>query len=115
MGFRRRSTALWSVLLSVLILTFYGLSLMLFYRGQMVFNPPAIVAWEGLNNILYRRQRRRLLHQSFHPTASLQYRPFELRATHGLLRRLLNNQDDVVGELRQCVPVLSWTDIIHLI
>ncbi|KAF8064878.1 cytochrome P450 [Lyophyllum atratum] len=46
------------------------------------------------------RQHRRLMHQSFHPTAALRFHPHELKATHGLLRRLLDEPDDLLGHLR---------------
>jgi len=48
----------------------------------------------------YWRQHRRLMHRSFHPTASLRFRPHELKATHGLLRRLLDEPDNLIGHLR---------------
>lgn len=47
------------------------------------------------------RQHRRVMHQSFHPTAAARFRPTELKATHGLLRRLLDEPDNLLGHLRQ--------------
>ncbi|KAG6811255.1 hypothetical protein H0H87_010510, partial [Tephrocybe sp. NHM501043] len=47
------------------------------------------------------RQHRRLLHQEFHPSAALRFRPHELKASHGLIRRILENPDDLFGHLRQ--------------
>ncbi|KAF8240485.1 cytochrome P450 [Tricholoma matsutake] len=49
----------------------------------------------------YLRQHRILMHQTFHQTASMRFRPFELKAVHGLLRRMLEDQDDLIGHLRQ--------------
>ncbi|KAG6828523.1 hypothetical protein H0H87_001656, partial [Tephrocybe sp. NHM501043] len=47
------------------------------------------------------RQHRRLLHQEFHPSAALRFRPHELRASHGLIRRILEHPDDLFEHLRQ--------------
>ncbi|RDB18403.1 hypothetical protein Hypma_000371 [Hypsizygus marmoreus] len=41
------------------------------------------------------REHRKLFHQSFSPTASKLFRPKILKATHGLLRRILDDQPDV--------------------
>ncbi|KAG6899467.1 hypothetical protein C0993_010110 [Termitomyces sp. T159_Od127] len=46
------------------------------------------------------REHRRLVHQSFHPNAALRFRPQELKASRGLLRRLLKDPNDVLGHLR---------------
>ncbi|KAG6908816.1 hypothetical protein DXG01_003169 [Tephrocybe rancida] len=46
------------------------------------------------------REHRRLMHQSFHPTAALRFHPQELKATHRLLGRLLQDQNDVLGHIR---------------
>lgn len=40
------------------------------------------------------------MHQLLHPTAALRFRPHELKATHHLLERLLNDPSDVIGNLR---------------
>ncbi|KII84568.1 hypothetical protein PLICRDRAFT_117453 [Plicaturopsis crispa FD-325 SS-3] len=40
------------------------------------------------------RAMRRFLHREFHPQASLQYRPFQIEATHDFLRRLLESPDN---------------------
>ncbi|TFK33958.1 cytochrome P450 [Crucibulum laeve] len=48
-----------------------------------------------------KRKHRRLMHQTFHPTAARKFRPHEIKATHGLLRRLLESPDDLIGNLRQ--------------
>ncbi|KAF8068005.1 cytochrome P450 [Lyophyllum atratum] len=48
----------------------------------------------------YWRQHRRVMHQSFHPTAAVRFRPHELKATHGLLRRLLDSPDKLEESLR---------------
>ncbi|KAF8219321.1 cytochrome P450 [Tricholoma matsutake] len=48
----------------------------------------------------YLRQHRRVMHQSFHPTAAMQFRPLELKAVHGLLRRMLEDPDNLMGHLR---------------
>jgi len=47
------------------------------------------------------RQHRRLMHQMFYPAAALQFHPYEVKATHGLLRRLLDKPDDLIGNLRR--------------
>ncbi|RDB27983.1 hypothetical protein Hypma_002125 [Hypsizygus marmoreus] len=41
------------------------------------------------------REHRKLFHQSFSPAASKVFRPKILKSTHGLLRRILNDQPDV--------------------
>ncbi|KXN82774.1 O-methylsterigmatocystin oxidoreductase [Leucoagaricus sp. SymC.cos] len=46
------------------------------------------------------RKHRRLMHQLLHPTAALQFRPHELKATHSLLKRFLENPENVIGNLR---------------
>lgn len=48
----------------------------------------------------YWRQHRRLMHQSFHPTAVVRFRPQELKAAHGLLRRLLEQPEGFLGHVR---------------
>jgi hypothetical protein len=40
------------------------------------------------------------MQQSFHPDAAIQFRPQERRATYGLLLRLLDEPDDIMGHLR---------------
>ncbi|KAG6908815.1 hypothetical protein DXG01_003168 [Tephrocybe rancida] len=47
------------------------------------------------------RHHRRLLHQEFHSNAVTRFRPHELKATHNLLRRLLDSPDDLFGSLLQ--------------
>ncbi|GLB42757.1 putative cytochrome P450 family protein [Lyophyllum shimeji] len=47
------------------------------------------------------RQHRRVMHQSFHPAAAAKFHPTELKAAHGLLRRLLDEPDDLLSHLRQ--------------
>ncbi|KAG6809315.1 hypothetical protein H0H92_000727 [Tricholoma furcatifolium] len=47
------------------------------------------------------RQHRELLHREFHPNAAMRFRPHELKATHGLLRRLLETPDDLIKHLQQ--------------
>ncbi|KAG6908814.1 hypothetical protein DXG01_003167 [Tephrocybe rancida] len=46
------------------------------------------------------REHRRLMHQSFHPTAALRFRAQESKATHSFLRRLLKDPNDILGHLR---------------
>jgi len=46
------------------------------------------------------RKHRRLMHQSFHPTAAKEFHPHELKAAHNLLRRFLDHPEDVMGNLR---------------
>ncbi|RDB18406.1 hypothetical protein Hypma_000372 [Hypsizygus marmoreus] len=48
----------------------------------------------------YWRQHRRLMHQTFHPTAALRFQPYERKATHRLLRRLLEEPDNLISHLR---------------
>jgi len=40
--------------------------------------------------------------QSFNRAAALRFRPIELKAVHGLLRRLLEEPDELLGHLRRC-------------
>lgn len=47
------------------------------------------------------RAMRRLLHQQFHPQASLQYRPAEIEGTHDFLRRLLDSPNDFFEHVTQ--------------
>ncbi|KAF8992236.1 cytochrome P450 [Cyathus striatus] len=49
------------------------------------------------------RHHRKIAHHAFHPTAIKQYRPHELRAAHGLLRRLavLSDPNGAINEIRQ--------------
>ncbi|KAJ7251337.1 cytochrome P450 [Mycena rebaudengoi] len=42
------------------------------------------------------REHRRLFHSAFHSIASRRFRPQEVNASHGLLRRLLENPDDEI-------------------
>lgn len=51
------------------------------------------------------RERRRVFHQYFHPNATKNYRPRELKVARELLRRLLESPDDFMVHLRQCVFV----------
>ncbi|KAF9457683.1 cytochrome P450 [Collybia nuda] len=48
------------------------------------------------------RRHRRLMHQNFHPSAATRFRPHELKATHNLLQRLLDDPgvDGLIGHLR---------------
>ncbi|PPQ67743.1 hypothetical protein CVT26_007030 [Gymnopilus dilepis] len=48
-----------------------------------------------------RRTHRRLMHDSFHPTAAKQFRPQELKSARNLVRRLLDDPSDIMGEFRQ--------------
>ncbi|GLB38676.1 putative cytochrome P450 family protein [Lyophyllum shimeji] len=48
----------------------------------------------------YWRQHRRLMHQSFHPAAVTSFRPQELKAAHGLLRRLLDDPEGFLDHIR---------------
>jgi hypothetical protein len=43
------------------------------------------------------------MHQTFHPVAALRYRPLQLKAVHGLLRRMLEDPDQLIAHLRQCI------------
>ncbi|KAF8231005.1 cytochrome P450 [Tricholoma matsutake] len=49
----------------------------------------------------YLHQHRMLMHQTFHQTASMRFRPLELKAVHGLLRHMLEDPDDLIGHLWQ--------------
>ncbi|KAG5636534.1 hypothetical protein H0H81_007701 [Sphagnurus paluster] len=44
---------------------------------------------------------RRLMHHDFQQQAVMQYHPHQLKATHRLLRRLLDDPDDILGHIRQ--------------
>ncbi|CAA7261117.1 unnamed protein product [Cyclocybe aegerita] len=46
------------------------------------------------------RKRRRAMHLEFHPTAAAQFKPHSLRAARNLLNRILDNPEDVNGNLR---------------
>lgn len=46
------------------------------------------------------RERRRIFHQHFHPTAALQYRPRAIRGARVLIQRLLETPDDFMMHLR---------------
>ncbi|KAF9457689.1 cytochrome P450 [Collybia nuda] len=46
------------------------------------------------------RFHRRLMHQAFHPAAAKRFRPHEIKATHGLLRRMLEEPHNLIGNLR---------------
>ncbi|THH17674.1 hypothetical protein EW146_g3176 [Bondarzewia mesenterica] len=46
------------------------------------------------------RAIRKAFHGHFHPTATLQYQPMELKASHELLRRLLDKPEEFVEHLR---------------
>ncbi|KAF8650224.1 hypothetical protein AX16_005339, partial [Volvariella volvacea WC 439] len=46
------------------------------------------------------RQRRRIMHQSFHPTAVSRFRPQTQKATHELLRRLLDDPENFFTHVR---------------
>jgi len=41
------------------------------------------------------------MHQTFHPAAALRYRPLELKAAHHLLRGMLEEPDNLFGNLRR--------------
>lgn len=41
------------------------------------------------------------MHQLLHPAAALRFRPHELKATHHLLEKFLDNPEDIIGNLRQ--------------
>ncbi|KAG5650874.1 hypothetical protein H0H81_010674 [Sphagnurus paluster] len=47
-----------------------------------------------------RRQHRRQMHQQFRPDLITRFEPHELKAVHGLLRRLLDNPDGLQEKLR---------------
>jgi len=46
------------------------------------------------------RKHRRIMHEAFHPTAALQFRPQLLRAARHLLGRFLDKPEDILGNLR---------------
>ncbi|KAG5634702.1 hypothetical protein H0H81_001059, partial [Sphagnurus paluster] len=56
------------------------------------------------------RRCRQCMHKQFHSTAAPQFRPHELKAAHGLLRRLLDDSDDIIAQLRH-----MSADIIFLV
>ncbi|KNZ75957.1 O-methylsterigmatocystin oxidoreductase [Termitomyces sp. J132] len=47
------------------------------------------------------RRHRRLLHQELNATNATHFHPYELKATYGLLRALLDTPDDLESDLRQ--------------
>ncbi|KAG6867871.1 hypothetical protein C0993_009945 [Termitomyces sp. T159_Od127] len=57
------------------------------------------------------RSSRRLLHRELHPAAAVRFHPHELKATRGLLRRLLVSSDDLMEELIQMAgeTIMSMT------
>ncbi|KAF8954906.1 cytochrome P450 [Flammula alnicola] len=46
------------------------------------------------------RRHRRLMHHSFHPSAARKFLPHELKSARSLVRRLLDDPDDLLGNLR---------------
>ncbi|PPQ93761.1 hypothetical protein CVT25_008141 [Psilocybe cyanescens] len=46
------------------------------------------------------RRSRRLMHNAFHPSAAKKYRPHELKSARTFLRRLLDDSNDIMGDLR---------------
>jgi hypothetical protein len=44
-----------------------------------------------------------MMQQTFNPSAAMHYMPLELKAVHGLLRRLVAEPDRLLAHLRQCV------------
>ncbi|KAG5634095.1 hypothetical protein H0H81_003423, partial [Sphagnurus paluster] len=46
------------------------------------------------------RRYRQCMHKHFHSTAVSQFQLHELKATHGLLRRLLEDSNDIIAQLR---------------
>ncbi|KAG5650876.1 hypothetical protein H0H81_010676 [Sphagnurus paluster] len=50
--------------------------------------------------VISRRQHRRQMHQQFRPDLVPRFQPHELKATHRLLRRLLDDSSDFQGKLR---------------
>ncbi|KAG5649112.1 hypothetical protein H0H81_006181 [Sphagnurus paluster] len=44
--------------------------------------------------------RRSMMHQQFHPNAATRFQPYELKACHGLLRRLLDDPTNLLEKLR---------------
>ena len=52
---------------------------------------------------LRRKAQRKLMHQEFNSKASLRFDPYQLEATRRLLRRLLDDKDDFLGNMRLLV------------
>ncbi|KXN91371.1 O-methylsterigmatocystin oxidoreductase [Leucoagaricus sp. SymC.cos] len=52
------------------------------------------------NNAALRRKHRRLMYQLLHPTAATQFHPHEIKATHNLLQRFLDEPENVMENLR---------------
>jgi len=48
-----------------------------------------------------RRQHRRIVHHVFHPEASLQFKPYSLKAARNLLNRFLDYPSDIIGNIKQ--------------
>ncbi|KAJ6622291.1 cytochrome P450 [Mycena sp. CBHHK59/15] len=68
------------------------------HRRSLVRCPHQILRHNSQEH--FRRSRRRLLHQAFNATASQEFRPKEILATHELLRRILQEPGDVMDHLR---------------
>ncbi|KAF9446019.1 cytochrome P450 [Macrolepiota fuliginosa MF-IS2] len=51
-------------------------------------------------NVGFMALHRRLMHELLHPTAALHFRPHEIKATHNLLERFLDNPNGLIGNLR---------------
>jgi hypothetical protein len=53
-----------------------------------------------------RRNHRRMMQQTFNPSAAMRFWPVELKAVHGLLRRLLDDPGQLIAHVRQYVSLL---------
>jgi hypothetical protein len=47
------------------------------------------------------------MHQTFYPAAALRYRPVELKAAHHLLRGMLEEPDNLFGNIRRCASMID--------
>lgn len=61
----------------------------------------------------HRRQRRRLMHNSFHPVAATLFQPHLLKATRNLLKRYLDIPDDIVGNIRKWVLIRDSSILVY--
>ena len=61
-----------------------------------------------------RRHRRRIVSEQFNMVAVQQFYPNLLTATRGLLKDMLQNPDDVIGNLRKYM-IRSLTEIISFL
>ena len=69
-------------------------------RRKMVCFRTQMVAFLSIT-VSRRRQHRRIVHHVFHPEASLQFKPYSLKAARNLLNRFLDRPGDIMGNIKQ--------------